>query len=350
MNRRDFLKVLLASLVLNSCGETSNDSKAEDKISIKFGLGSDPERMIDGYDQDGKRILDILKPDIVCMWINGAKDKDGNLFSPSMDYVRDWAIKERFDEWSKLGYELMVITWENYNYQNPNLGDLPTLGDYHISQVYLDNTKKILDILKEQFKNKIYFALATEQSTYTACRYDNTCHNPNYVDRINTTTEEYFSKLRDNLSKAMDLIKDSGINAVYGMSFGGWLVEFQDGIDFIKFFEPIINQGNALFFQSMMGKKSCENNGYGNPQRILKNCQFYSKYRKDIHLAHYMPNNLRADVVADDMRQMSNLNYLKTLCKLGFKSFSFMDYGILKGNAYDCLNATLNFRKLLNST
>jgi hypothetical protein len=347
MNRREFIKAVLASLILSSCGKSSNDSNIkDDKTSIRFGLGNDPERMIDGYDPYGKRTLNTLNPNIVCMWINGAKDKNGKSFSPSMNYVRDWKTKGRFNEWSNLGYELMVITWENYDYQNPNIGDLQTLGDYHISNVYLDDIKELLNILKDQFKNKVYFALATEQSTYTACRYDNTCQNSDYVDKINVTTKEYFSKLKVNLLRAMDLIKNSGVNSAYGMSFGGWLVEFQDGIDFIKFFEPIINKGNAVFFQSMMENKSIENNGYGNPQRILKNCQFYSGYQKDIHLAHYMPNNLRADVVTDDMEQMSSYNYLKTLYNFGFKSFSFMDYGLLKDNNYECLDSTLKFRKL----
>lgn len=349
MERREFLKILLWTLTSSivGCGGGGSGTSLKPK-TIKFGLGGDPERMIDAYDPDGRRVLDLLKPDIVCIWINGARDYSGRVYSPSMDYIRNWAQKGRFSEWSGMGYELMIITWENYDGQNRALGS-PTYGDYHISAQFLSDLEELCTHLTSQFGRKVYFALATEQSTYTACRYDRTCSDPlAYSDRINSTTEEYFGRLRENLLSAIRLIKNRIPSADVGISFGGWLVEFQEGINFIKYFDNVIAESNAIFFQSMMGVKASENGGYGNPERILRNCEFFSQYRKPLHLAHYMPVNKRADVIAEDMQRMSGQEYLKEIAKY-LSSFSFMEYGVLKANEFDCLTKTVIFRQSIRA-
>ncbi|QWK19761.1 MAG: hypothetical protein KNN13_09885 [Hydrogenobacter thermophilus] len=361
MDRREFLKILSGGLVgaMVGCGgggaganlpatpPTTPPNPPTSK-SVKFGLGADPERMIDAYDPDGKRVLNTLKPDIVCMWINGGRDIWGRLYTPSMDYIRDWALKGRFYEWSQKGYELMIITWENYDGQNPSLG-IPTYGDWHISDLFLSDLERTLRYLREQFKSKLYFALATEQSTYTACRYDRTCSNPlAYSDRINSITEEYYSKLREKLIEAIRLVKSYFPSAHVGMCFGGWLVEFEEGINFIRYFEPAIREGSAIFFQSMMEQKASETGGYGNPERILKNAKFFSSYSKPLHLAHYMPNNKRADVVSDDAERMSNPEYLRELARY-LSSFCFMDYSVLKNNEFNCLTNVAKLRERLKS-
>ena len=351
MKRRDFLKLLIGGgsyILFSSCGAggSSQASQAVEYKSIKFGLGDDPEKMIDGYDKSAKMVLDALKPDIVCMWINGGRDTSGNLYTPSMSYIEEWASKQRFNEWSKDGYELMVITWENYNGQNPALGT-PTYGDWHISDIFLETLDRLAGYLKSQFSGKLYFALAAEQSTYTACRYDKTCSNQSlYSDTIDSVTEEYFSKLRDKLIQAIKLLKGYFPDADIGTCFGGWLVEFEKGVEFIKYFDPVIQESTANFFQSMLGVTASENNGYGNPERILKNAEFYINYKKPVHLAYYMPINQRADVIANDMIRMSSDSYLETIAQY-LSSFSFMYYGVLKENEYDCLSLTEDFRKKL---
>ncbi|MCS7284655.1 MAG: hypothetical protein NZ527_02955 [Hydrogenobacter thermophilus] len=150
MNRRDFLKLLLEGglfALVGSCGGGSGGASGSTSPqptpqpqyrTVKFGLGEDPERLINAYDPDGRRVLDILKPDIVCAWVNGGRDISGRLYTPSLSYIRDWASKGRFYEWSQSGYELMFITWENYDGQNPDLG-IPTYGDWHISDVFLSD-------------------------------------------------------------------------------------------------------------------------------------------------------------------------------------------------------------------
>jgi hypothetical protein len=55
------------------------------------------------------------------------------------------------------------------------------------------------------YKGNIYFALATEQSSYTACRYDNNTCSSQYEDVIDQTTEEYFPKLKANLLSAINI-------------------------------------------------------------------------------------------------------------------------------------------------
>ncbi len=346
INRRTFLIGTLSVLLGYGCsGEGVLFFRP--KRSILFGLGEDPERLVNGYDPDGKRVLDVLKPDILSFWLNGSVDNNNRPYGHSMPYIKDWANKGRFKEWSDLGYQLMLITWENYDGQNHSLGG-PTYGEYHISQVFLQDLQEVLSILRSQVKSKVYIALATEQSTYTACRYSLQCvHSLPYTDSVNNLTRDYYTRLRDNLLNAIEIIKNSGVDAVYGICFGGWLVEFQEGIDFIKFFEPVIQKSNAIFFQSMFEYKMSEKGGYGNPQRILKNCEFFSKYGKPLHLAHYMPVNKRADVVSDDMTYMSNAEYIRRLYQLGLRSFSFMHYGLVKNNEYRSLEKLSTFKENL---
>ncbi len=352
VDRRTFLISLLLGVA--SCGSSGGNSSSlqpqpqlPQGRSILFGLGDDPERLVNAYDSEGKRVLDILEPNILNFWLNGSVDDRKQPYGNSMHFIRDWANKGRFKEWSELGYSLMLITWENYDGQNPSFGG-PTYGEYHISQTFLQDLRDVLSILKSQVKGKVYIALATEQSTYTACRYNQTCkHEIPYTDSINDLTKDYYTRLRSNLLNAIDIIKNSGVDAVYGICFGGWLVEFQEGINFIRFFEPVIQNSNAIFFQSMFDYKMSENAGYGNPQRILKNCEFFSQYGKPLHLAHYMPNNKRADVVADDMTYMNNSDYIGRLYRLGLRSFSFMSYGLVKNNEYGSLDKLSAFRKSL---
>ncbi len=352
MDRRAFLISLILGLV--SCGSSGGNSSSlqqqqqpPQRVSILFGLGDDPERLVNGYDPEGKRVSDILEPNILNFWLNGSVDNNGQPYGNSMTFIREWANKGRFKEWSEQGYSLMLITWENYDGQNPSLGG-PTYGEYHISQTFLRDLQGVLSILKSQVRGKVYIALATEQSTYTACRYSQTCkHEIPYTDSINYLTKDYYTRLRSNLLNAIDIIKESAMDAVYGICFGGWLVEFQEGVNFIRFFEPVIQKSNAIFFQSMFDYKMSEKGGYGNPQRILKNCEFFSQYGKPLHLAHYMPNNKRADVVADDMSYMSNSGYIRRLYQLGLRSFSFMSYGLVKNDEYESLEKLSTFRKSL---
>ncbi|MEN3033429.1 MAG: hypothetical protein ABDH18_00365 [Aquificaceae bacterium] len=318
-------------------------------LSIKFGLGDDPERMINGYDPNGEMVLRRLNPQIVCFWLNGGRDSSGRITGSSMSFIRNWANARRFEEWSRAGYEIMLITWENYDGQNPGLG-ARTNGDYHTSEDFIRDLREILQILRDQVNTKTYIVLATEQSTYTACRQDSSCpHRIPHTDVISDQTRNYFSALRANLLRAIDEIRRILPNSDFGTCFGGWLVEFPEGIEFIRFFEPVINASNAVFFQSMMDFKASERGGYGNPQRILRNCEFYSSYRKPIHLAHYMPNNHRADVVADDARQMTNAEYLRRLHSLGLRSFSFMYYGTVKDNRFNSLDELSRLRNLMRS-
>lgn len=359
MNRRDFIKAIevlpflsLVSCRADSSGGSSNTegSPAPTNKSILFGLGNDPAYLL-GQDPNAAPVLQALSPNILALWINGAVDSSENVYSPSMSFINQLASQNLFKQWSDAGYKLMVISWENYNGQNPSLGiGQPTYGNYHISNQFIQDITTTVNILKSQFSNRVYFALAAEQSTYTACRYVTDCsQQQQYSDVINPTTEPYFQGLQNNLLTAFNIIKNSGLDALYSTCFGGWLVTFARGQRFIEFFNSLINSSNAIFFQSMIGLKSSENNGFGNPQQILANCQFFSKYNLPIHLAYYMPVNQRADVVTDDMNQMANLSYIENIYNLGLRSFSFMYYGMLEGNPYGDLTATQNFRNMIKS-
>ncbi|MEM5784724.1 MAG: hypothetical protein QXF15_03240, partial [Candidatus Aenigmatarchaeota archaeon] len=74
ISRRMFLINLMLGLA--SCGGSDNGNASSNKpqkqnVSILFGLGDDPEKLVDGYDPKGKKVLDILKPNILNFWLNG---------------------------------------------------------------------------------------------------------------------------------------------------------------------------------------------------------------------------------------------------------------------------------------
>jgi len=359
MNRREFLKKLGVSLpvllsfgsMIESCSERSEKTKIPPPIpsqihhannKILFGLGDDPIKIMH-TDPNGQQVYNALKPNILCGWLNGGKYKATNTIYSTLDYILQW--KDYLQDWSNQGIDLMIITWENYDGQNPALG-IPTYGDYHISPLFLQDIQALCNMLKG-YKGNIYFALATEQSTYTACRYgDHKCSNK-YENVIDKTTEDYYSKLRANLLKAIDIIKSNLPNAYYGMSFGGWLATFSQGQSFIKYFNDVINQSNFIFFQSMLDKTMQENKGFGNPQQILTNLKFFQQYNKNLGVSHYMPNSQNPNVVTSDMNYMATKSYIQQLISLNLKLFCFMRYTMLVGNTDGDLTTTQKFRYML---
>jgi len=360
VDRREFLKRLsIASLPvllsfgsmgmdLESCGgsggetTTSPTSTSQVNSKILFGLGDDPIKIM-YTDPGGQQVYNALKPDILCGWLNGGKDTTTNTIYSTCNYLLQW--NDYLQTWSNQGIDLMIISWENYDGQNPALGGA-TYGDYHISPLFLQDIQALCNMLKG-YKGNIYFALATEQSTYTACRYDNNICSSQYEDVINQTTEEYFSKLKANLLNAFNIINSSLPKAYYGISFGGWLATFSQGQSFIQYFNDVINQSNFIFFQSMLDYTMQENNGFGNPQQILTNLNFFQQYNKNLGVSHYMPHNQRADVVTSDMNYMASTNYIQTIKSLNLKVFCFMYYGLLENNPYGDLVATQSFRTAL---
>jgi len=361
VDRREFLKRLsIASLPvllsfgsmgmdLESCGgesggetTTSPTSTSQVNSKILFGLGDDPIKIM-YTDPGGQQVYNALKPDILCGWLNGGYNTTTNTIYSTLDYILQW--NNYLQDWSYKGIDLMIITWENYNGQNPALGGA-TYGNYHISKLFLQDIQTICNMLKG-YKGNIYFALATEQSTYTACRYDNNTCSSQYENVINQTTEEYFSKLKANLLSAVNIIKSSLPNAYYGMSFGGWLATFSQGQSFIQYFNDVIKQSNFIFFQSMLDYTMQENNGFGNPQQILTNLNFFQQYNKNLGVSHYMPQNQRADVVTSDMNYMASTKYIQTIKSLNLKVFCFMYYGLLENNPYGDLVTTQSFRTAL---
>jgi len=371
VDRREFLKRLGTSLpvllsfgsMLESCGKgsgsnnettTSHTSPSSPKPTpspppkpqvnskILFGLGDDPIKIM-YTDPGGQQVYNALKPDILCGWLNGGYNTTTNTIYSTLDYILQW--NDYLQDWSNQGIDLMIITWENYDGQEPSLGGA-TYGNYHISPLFLQDIQTICNMLKG-YKGNIYFALATEQSTYTACRYDNNTCSSQYEDVIDQTTEEYFSKLKANLLNAFNIINSSLPDAYYGMSFGGWLATFEQGQSFIQYFNDVINQSNFIFFQSMLDYTMQENNGFGNPQQILTNLNFFQQYNKNLGVSHYMPHNQRADVVTSDMNYMASTNYIQTIKSLNLKVFCFMYYGLLENNPYGDLVATQSFRTRL---
>ena len=206
VDRREFLKRLsIASLpvllsfgsALESCGgsggetTTSPISTSQANSKILFGLGDDPIKIM-YTDPGGQQVYNALKPDILCGWLNGGYNTTTNTIYSTLDYILQW--NDYLQDWSNQGIDLMIITWENYDGQEPSLGGA-TYGNYHISPLFLQDIQTICNMLNG-YKGNIYFALATEQSTYTACRYDNNTCSSKYEDVIDQTTEEHFFQVK----------------------------------------------------------------------------------------------------------------------------------------------------------
>uniref|UniRef100_UPI002ADE3694 hypothetical protein n=1 Tax=Thermoflexus sp. TaxID=1969742 RepID=UPI002ADE3694 len=300
----------------------SSASAAAGCPAFRIGLGDDPGRLIDGDDPDAPPVLAALHPDLVVAWFNGYYDPISNTVRGDLSYFYDWANDGRFARWAARGYDLMIITWENYDGQSAYYGP-PTRGDYHISSQFVQDVQALAALLSG-YPRTVYFVLATEFSTYPACRYTLDCSTPlAYSDRYNATTREYYDALIPRLGEAMAGIRSRLPRAQIGIGFGGWLATFdvdtpqeKAGRSLIRLFDPLIAQSDWIFFQSMIGRLPHENGGLGNPDQIRINVELFSTYGKPIGLAHYnpgLPGAERLDVMRDDLLRMRNPAWIREM-------------------------------------
>ncbi|MDW8184642.1 MAG: hypothetical protein RMM07_05250 [Anaerolineae bacterium] len=319
----------------------SSASAAAGCPAFRIGLGDDPGRLIDGDDPEAPPVLAALRPDLVVAWFNGYRDPASGTVRGDLLYFHHWAAAGRFAQWAAQGYDLMIITWENYDGQSVHYGP-PTRGDYHISSQVVQDVRALAALLSA-YPRTVYFVLATEFSTYPACRYDPACADPlAYSDRYNATTAEYYEALIPRLMEAMAAIRSEMPQAQVGIGFGGWLATFdvntpaeQAGRSLIRLFHPLIAQSDWIFFQSMIGRLPHENGGLGNPDQIQINVEFFSAYGKPIGLAHYnagLPGHERLDVMRDDLLRMRNPAWIREMWRKGLRMFAFMAYGPMKYN------------------
>jgi hypothetical protein len=145
VDRREFLKRLgIVSLpvlfsfgsMLESCGGGSSGGDSNGLNSkILSGLGDDPMKIM-YTDPNGQQVYNALKPDILCGWLNGGYNTTTNTIYSTLDYILQW--NDYLQNRSNQGIDLMIITWENYDGQNPALGGA-TYGNYHISPLFLQD-------------------------------------------------------------------------------------------------------------------------------------------------------------------------------------------------------------------
>ena len=321
-------------------------------IPFRIGLGEDPERILNAWDPDGWYVFQALQPDLVVAWLNGYRDPSSGRVIGDLSYFRDWAARGRFAEWGAMGVELMIITWENYDGQSAYYGP-PTYGDYHISAQFLEDIAGLAERLAD-YPRAVYFVLATEFSTYPACRYDPTCSDPlRYSDRYNAITREYYDQLIPRLQEAMSTIRSRAPRAQVGIGFGGWLATFDEntpeekaGRSFIRLFEPLIRGSDWIFFQSMIGRRAAENGGLGNPDQIRMNVEFFAPYGKPIGVAHYnpgLPYAERLDVMQEDLLRMLDPLWQAGVRAHGLRLFAFMRYGPMRDHEYNVLDLAVEF-------
>ncbi len=326
---------------------------------FRIGLGEDPERLLNGYDPEAPPVREALRPDVAVAWLNGYRDPATGRVQGDLSYFRDWAARGRFAEWGARGYELMIITWENYDGQNPAYGP-PTFGDYHISEAFVQDVAELSTMLADHPRT-VYFVLATEFSTYPACRYDRSCADPlRYSDRYNAVTREYYDQLIPRLREAMAAIRARAPWAQVGIGFGGWLATFDEntpgekaGRSLIRLFDPLIRESDWVFFQSMIGRQAAENGGLGNPDQIRMNVEFFAPYGKPIGLAHYnpgLPYAERLDVMREDLLRMLDPHWRAEMRARGLRLFAFMRYGPMKYNGYGVLDLAAGFADRFRET
>ncbi len=353
ITRRRLLRLAAGALVLSA---TSTSRAAEPPARcpspFRIGLGEDPGRLLDGEDPEAPPVRDALRPDIACAWFNGYLD--GSTPRGDLSYFRHWHQAGRFARWGAQGYELMIITWENYDGQNPYYGP-PTLGNYHISEQFLQDLDELAGLLAD-YPRTVYFVMATEFSTYPACRYDPSCGNPlAYSDRYNGITREYYDRLIPRLLQAFAILRSRCPRAQVGLGFGGWLATFdvntpdeKAGRSFIQIFDPVIHHSDWIFFQSMIERRAHENGGLGNPDQIRMNVEFFQRYGKPIGMAHYnpgLPYAERLDVMQEDLLRMMDPAWLNAMRSQGLRLFAFMRYGPMKGNGYGSLDLAAEFAR-----
>lgn len=351
ITRRRFLGLAAGALAFSIAPASRADRPSPPcRSPFRIGLGEDPARLLDGDDPEAPPVWNALRPDIACAWLNGYRDGSGD--RGDLSYFHDWHRAGRFARWGAQGIELMIITWENYDGQNPYYGP-PTFGNYHISEQFLRDLEELAVMLAD-YPQTVYFVLATEFSTYPACRYDLSCRNPlAYSDRYNAITREYYDRLIPHLLEAFAVVRRRCPRAQVGLGFGGWLATFdvntpeeKAGRSFIRIFDPVIHASDWIFFQSMIGRRAHENEGLGNPDQIRMNVEFFQGYGKPIGLAHYnpgLPYAERLDVMQEDLLRMMDPDWLNTIRGQGLRLFAFMRYGPMKGNGYGVLDLAAAF-------
>lgn len=348
MNRREFLKFSIISLLLSSrgggsgvSGSTSPTPQANYYNPVIFGLGDDPETLLGlttstNYPNGASLVNSLGKNlNVLSAWLNGMNQN--GTYIGDISYFNYWAQKGYYELWDSMGYGIQIITWENYNGQNPYLGP-PTLGNYHISSQYIKDIQTIALYLKNN-KNPIYFSLATEFSTYPACRYTNGCTDEAaYSDTYNQTTQEYYTQFIPNIINAIEAIKSILPNAKVGLSFGGWLVTYNDpsnnsGQSFIPYFDSIIQKSDMIFFQSMIDDKTVTAiPNLTNPEQIILNCQFYSKYNKPLGVSHYMPKDQNQSIMISDINAMLQTSWQAEVRSYNLDFFNIMRYEMALSN------------------
>jgi hypothetical protein len=351
ITRRRFLQLAAGALVGAIVPAPGPDAPPRRcRSPFRIGLGEDPARLLDGDDPEAPPVRDALRPDVVCAWLNGYSD--GSAPRGDLSYFRHWHQAGRFARWGAQGYELMIITWENYDGQSAYYGP-PTFGNYHISEQFLRDLAELAGMLA-RYPRTVYFVLATEFSTYPACRYDPSCSHPQaYSDRYNALTREYYDRLIPRLLEAFAVLRRRCPRARVGLGFGGWLATFdvntpeeKAGRSFIRIFDPVIRASDWIFFQSMIGQRAHENGGLGNPDQIRMNVELFRGYRKPIGLAHYnpgLPYAERLDVMREDLQRMMDPAWLKAMQSRGLRLFAFMRYGPMKDNREGILDLAAAF-------
>lgn len=314
------MSFLSLALIFDRCGDSLS--------KIQIGLGEDPEKILK-WDKEASPILKGISPSILTAWLN-AKDSQ----SSNLDEWLSWKESGFLKELESKGYRLHVVTWEDI---------AVTGGQYHIGKGFQNDMKELSNLLKSQGISSPLFSLATEFATY--------------IEPWDTYNKSYHDAFIASIRGAKNAIKSTLSGAEVSLSWGGWVVTFEDpaegkGRSMVPHFGELMKTMDFISFQSMRdfktGEWSPEINAVdiGNPAQILMCLEFFKKWHNRFMVSHYAPHNKRADVIADDMWRMSSIAWQRKARDLGLFALSHMQYGLFKDDKFDCLDAGENFSKI----
>ncbi|NJM65596.1 MAG: hypothetical protein HC851_07945 [Acaryochloris sp. RU_4_1] len=332
-SRRRYLQGACAAALLANCTQTLAQVKSSAKTPAwQLGLGEDPERLLQETLSDPavKAAMQAWSPHFLTAWLNSFDHKTGDL-----SFWRTWHQQQRLSQWFDQGYGLQIVTWEDDR-------QLPT-GDYHVSRQYLADLEEIATYVRQAnpHQRPTYWTLATEFSYWRLP-----------ADTYNAATKSFYQALMANVLKARQVIRRQLPQAWVALSWGGWIVTFDDpkqrrGRSMIPPFGSTLAQMDGIAFQAMRPFLTGEHNpqlnqpDLGNPGQILQCCQVFSQYHSSLMVSHYEPSikekhphGGRADIVTHDFLLMMQPEWLQAVRRLGLDKFAIMHYGLLKGDIH----------------
>ncbi|AEH08010.1 hypothetical protein FsymDg_0461 [Candidatus Protofrankia datiscae] len=198
----------------------------------------------------------------------------------------------------------------------------PACGrDYPLSSSFLSDTRRLAQIFGGEADGPpLYVTLFTELQTYP-CKANTWAATPEVTN--------YYLKLKDQYTAAMDIFHSIAPNARVSLGWGGWQARWDDpgkggGKSLIGHFDDVLRQSDFQSFQAMDSKNNV--NDIRDMTRIL------GKYGP-VMVAHYKPDDGSPGTWHSDLRAIFTDDYIRQVTGAGLFAFSLMDSKHLTASA-----------------